>query len=177
MRVIFLSKRYLPALGGVEKHIQKLSSALQQLHPNIHITVITEQHDSALLEHEQVAGVEIYRIPISTDLKQSIWTWITANISLLHSADLIHVHDVFFWVLPVLPSLRKKKIYTTFHGYEPPGPPNWRQRSWHQLAEVLSDGNICVGGFHPKWYGVQPSVVTYGAVDSHHSVRPFKSGH
>ncbi len=66
----------------------------------------------------------------------------------------------------------------TFHGYEPPGPPNWRQRFWHQLAGLLTEKNICIGGFHQRWYGVEPSITSFGAVDSSKtkkSVSPMQS--
>ncbi|MBW7955313.1 glycosyltransferase family 4 protein [Patescibacteria group bacterium] len=169
MHVIFLSKRYWPATGGVERHILFLTEALQRQYPKLRVTIITEQHDRSLPLQETKDNREIYRIPLlpsleQPELKKSIWTWMRQQKSLLQSADIIHVHDVFFWLLPSLPFVRAKKICTTFHGYEPPGPPTWRQRAWHQLAEVLSDGNICIGGFHQKWYGVEPTITSFGAV-------------
>ncbi len=170
MHVVFLSKRYWPAIGGVEKHLVSLCDALLQLRPDVQITVVTERYDRALPVFEEHRNIKIHRIPLTPspenpDLKKSMWSWVKAHQSLFAAADIVHVHDVFFWLLPLLTSWSLPKIYTTFHGYEPPGPPNWRQQSWHQLAEVLSDGNMCVGEFHQKWYGVQPTITTFGAVD------------
>jgi glycosyltransferase involved in cell wall biosynthesis len=165
MHVVFLSRRYWPAIGGVERHLQFLSDAVQKMHSDIQITIVTEQHDASLPTLEEQKKITIHRIPISSNLKKSIWSWMTAHRSLFEKADLLHVHDVFFWMFPLMGSWNLPKIFTTFHGYEPPGPPNKKQRNQHQLAEILSDGNMCVGGFHQKWYGVQPTITTFGAVD------------
>ena len=51
----------------------------------------------------------------------------------------------------------------TFHGYEGFEAPNWKQIFWHKLAAWLTKGNICIGDFHKKWYGVKPDFVSYGA--------------
>jgi len=165
MHVVFLSKRYWPAVGGVEKHLQSLCDVLQKWRPDIQMTIVTEQHDTSLPTFEEQKNKTIHRIPVSSNIKKSIWSWMSAHRKLFESADLIHAHDVFFWMFPLLPNWSLPRIYTTFHGYEPPGPPNKKQRNQHQIAEVLSDGNICVGGFHQKWYGVQPTRTTFGAVD------------
>jgi glycosyltransferase involved in cell wall biosynthesis len=164
MKILFLAKRYWPHIGGVENHLLHLNHLLSANHQ---ITVITEQHDSHLPEHEVTGKVEIFRIPIasSTSEKEQIKKWMSGHLQLLFSADIIHVHDVFFWLLPFRLGLANKKIFMTFHGYEAPGPPMPKQIIQHQLADFLCDGNICVGGFHKKWYGVEPDEVTFGAVD------------
>ena len=170
MKVVFLTRRYWPSVGGVERHVQFLSQALLQQLPSIELQIITEQHDPSLPEKEIHQGLEILRLPLqpdtnNPDIKKSVWEWMRQHKMLLQNADIIHIHDVFFWLQPFLLSLRKPRIYTTFHGYEPPGPPTWRQRLMHQLAELQSEGNICVGSFHQKWYGVEPTVESYGAVE------------
>lgn len=166
MKVVFLAKRYLPSIGGVERHIQNLSKQLRL--QDVEIVVITEKHDANLPDEEVLDGVKVLRIPLqpenNPDIKKSIWGWVRAHKELFLHADKVHVHDVFFWLLPLLPQLTFKKIFMTFHGYEPPGPPNWKQKFWHQFADVATDGNICIGGFHQKWYGVHPDITSYGAV-------------
>ena len=180
MHILFLAKRYLPAVGGVERHVCCVTQALKQKDASLQITVITEQHDRSLPAHETLDGVDVHRIPLlpsteQPDLKKSIWGWLDTNRKLVQAADYIHVHDVFFWLLPSLPGLWWTPIGITFHGYEPPGPPTIKQRFWHQLADLLSDGNICVGGFHQKWYGLAPDKVTYGAIE-HADIPAPRSG-
>jgi glycosyltransferase involved in cell wall biosynthesis len=82
-------------------------------------------------------------------------------------ADVIHIHDVFFWILPIYIILKifGKKIFITFHGYEGINNPKFRQIFWHRLAEMLCKGSIAIGGFHQKWYGTKSLIISFGAVD------------
>ncbi|OGU85579.1 MAG: hypothetical protein A2W11_05305, partial [Ignavibacteria bacterium RBG_16_35_7] len=85
-------------------------------------------------------------------------------LSLLKSADIIHIHDVFIWFLPTSFLLPFKKVFMTFHGYES-YPLSKKAIFYRRLASWFTQGNICVGNFIPKWYGIKPTIVTYGAVD------------
>lgn len=170
MHIVFLSRRAWPAVGGVERHIFFLCQALLKNSSDIKISVITECSDPSWKAQEIHDGVTYYRFSLlpnaaNPNVKLSVFKGMQLLLPILKTADVIHVHDVFFWLFPIFPQIFHKKIFMTFHGYEVPGPPNWKQRFWHQLAEVLSDGNICVGDFHQKWYGVNPTVVSFGAVE------------
>lgn len=169
IKVLFLARRYAPHIGGVETHVAQVSAVLQI--ENCEVTVVTEQDDPHQLQLEKINEVTIWRIPLTHQQtnKFQIWIWIARHFSLFLGADVIHVHDVFFWILPIYVLLRLggKKIFITFHGYEAPGPLTHSQILWHRLAAWLSDGNICVGGFHRKYYGVKPTITTYGGVSEH----------
>src|SRR5437868_6675780 len=139
MTVLFLSRRFSPHLGGVEKHLKHLCVELQKNSPKpLKIQVVTEQDQADLAEHEVIDGVEVFRIPLTDQKtnKKQLWSWWRAHQQLLQAADIVHIHDVFFWLLPFRFQYFFKPWFMTFHGYEPPGLPNWRQRSWHQLAEL-----------------------------------------
>ena len=83
----------------------------------------------------------------------------------LRKYDIIHIHDVFFWYLPLRLLYPRKKVFITFHGYETQFPPS-RSAIWQRrLAAKLTSGNICVGDYIGKWYGIKPTLVTYGATD------------
>ena len=172
-KVIFLSRLYYPHVGGVEKHLKKLSVILSKKHQ---ITIITEQHDASLPLVENYPEAKVYRIPVSNcserTKKWAIWSWIWRNRNLFSEADVVHIHDVFFWVLPVLPFkiLHPKRYFITFHGYEGANPPHLKQVIWHKLGELLTSGNICIGQFYSKWYFTKADVVSFGACDI-----PFKS--
>mgnify|MGYP001583110598 CR=1 FL=1 len=157
MKVLFLCRYYLPHIGGVEKHVAKISQILARKHQ---ITIITEQHDPILPPYELINNIPVYRIPAN---KWLIWKWFLGHLNLLFSSNIIHIHDVFFWILPFRPFLLRQKIYMTFHGYEGSDPPRLKQIFWHKLAEKLSRGNICIGDFHRKWYKVNATYVSYGA--------------
>ncbi len=157
MNILFLARLYWPHVGGVEKHLREISL---RLGPRGHkIIIVTERHDNHLSEHEIVDGIEIYRMPSGE--KWQVWKWMIAHFYLLKWADVVHIHDVFYWYLPFI---WYKKSYITFHGYEGSDLPTSGQVFWHQLAAKLTRGNICIGDFHRKWYGVKPNFVSYGAI-------------
>jgi len=156
--VVFLARLYLPHVGGVEKHLQQISHLLKAKN---NITIICFKHDRLLPDFEQIAGIKVYRLP-RVD-KWSVWWWFLQHLSLLKNADIVHIHDVFYWYLPFRFLFPAKKVYMTFHGYEGSGPPKFSQIFWHRLAAYLTQGNICIGGFHQKWYGVKTSFISYGA--------------
>jgi glycosyltransferase involved in cell wall biosynthesis len=178
MTIIFLTRRFYPKIGGVEKHVLEISKRLVK--KGHRVIVITEKSDktysmnkrsrslSARLEGK-IDGVEIHRIDSGKEnwfKKFRIWSQLWRLRKLIVDAEIIHCHDVFFWYFPFRLLHPTKKVYTTFHGYEGNKIPNNKAIFMHKLSEKLSKGNICVGGFLKKWYGTKPTFVTYGAVDS-----------
>lgn len=163
-KILFLAKLYKPHIGGVEKHVEMLCREL--LLKGYDVTILTERYKNSLRLYEQNSNIEIYRIPVGKNQfskKFYIWKWIFANIGLLLKADIIHVHDVFYWIIPFRIILFWKKIFITFHGYEG-FPVKSRWVVIRMLSERLSNGSICVGDFIKKWYHAKPNVVIYGAV-------------
>ncbi|MFC1653871.1 glycosyltransferase family 4 protein [Patescibacteria group bacterium] len=166
MKITFLSRMFHPHIGGVETHIYKLSKIL--IKRGHKITVITEQHDKSLFEEEIFEGIHIHRIPTfnhsEKDKKFYIWQYLFRNRKLLTSPDIVHVHDVFFWVVP-LKLILVKPVFTTFHGWEGEFPPKKSAIHQKQLAITLSSSTIAVGDFISNWYQIRPNFVTYGATD------------
>jgi glycosyltransferase involved in cell wall biosynthesis len=80
------------------------------------------------------------------------------------SCAVVHIHDVFWWYLPFSLFFRFK-TFMTFHGYEGAEIPSRKAIFWHRLAAALTSGNLCIGQFHQKWYGVTPTKVSFGAVE------------
>lgn len=163
--ILFLSKLFYPHIGGVEKHLQRISSCL--IEKGYSVTILTEQYDKKLPLYQKKGMLEIYRIPISKHEKLKkflIWKWIFIHFNLIISHDIIHAHDVFYWLLPFRILIPFKKVFITFHGYE--GYPlrlGWKLQ--RKISEILTNGNICVGDFMKKWYGTNPNLVIYGGVD------------
>lgn len=167
-----MCRLYYPHVGGVEKHVEKISEILSKRHQ---ITIVCEKHDPSLPDHEIYKDVEIFRIPLPERVgdpssagqghkKWLVWKWWLSHLNLINKADVIHVHDVFFWFLPFRLPYWSKKVFITFHGYEGNDAPGFMQVFWHKLAAFLTRGNICIGDFHRKWYRVKPDFVSYGAV-------------
>lgn len=163
MKLVFLTRLFHPHIGGVETHVRQLSLAL--LPKGFDITIVTTQHENSLSLKDVHQGINIVRIPRENTLsKFGIWSWIGNNRHLFDSADLIHIHDVFWWFLLLRP-FSQTPVFTTFHGWEGVYPPKRSALVLRKLAEKLSLGNVCVGDFIPKWYGTQPDLVTYGATN------------
>ena len=158
MKVLFLCRYYSSHIGGVEKHVTNISRILSHNHQ---ITIITERYDGKLPEYERMTGIEVYRIPGPGKL--AVWTWVLRNQKLFNDADIIHAHDVYFWLFPYKLLHPLKKTFVTFHGWETQYPIPLKNKVIRNISEIMADGNICVGDFIAKWYGTRPDLVTYGA--------------
>lgn len=177
MKILFLTRSYLPNIGGVEKHVEKLTEILIQ---NGHeVSIITEKSHVSYSNNYHSTSVsarsmennkkpKIIRIKVGEDSwfkKFRIWLKLFAYIKVIMASDVVHCHDVFFWYLAFKFIFPFKKVYTTFHGYEGNKIPNSRAIFMHKISEKLSSGNICIGDLLKKWYGTKPTYVSYGAVD------------
>lgn len=167
MRILFFARLFHPHLGGVEKHVERVSQELIKL--GHEVTVVTEQYHKKHKEVEKRKGIKIYRIPVGgvseKAKKWRIWRWLWQHQDLIQTADIIHIHDVFFWYLPFRFLYLLKKVFITFHGYETKFPPTKSAIFQKRLAAKLTAANICVGDYIGKWYGIKPTLVTYGATD------------
>ncbi len=159
--IVFLSRRFWPDVGGVEKHVYEISKRL--IKKGYKVIVITE----SLGKENELEGIQIERIdkaPNNWFKKFYIWKWMFNHVDLLQKADVVHAHDVFYWYLPFKLLFLSKKSFVTFHGYES-YPIARKSIIFRKMSEYLSDGNITVGDFIKKWYYTKPNFVIYGGVD------------
>lgn len=170
MNVVFLTRLFYPHVGGVEKHILGISNVLAR--KKHRITIISEKTAGNELGNKILLdlhkAIKVTEIPISKSQRQKkwqIWEWLFKNREIISSADVVHCHDVFFWYLPFKFIYPRKKVFTTFHGYEGKFPPANKAIIVRKLSEKMSDGNICVGDYIKKWYRTKPDLVTYGGVE------------
>lgn len=163
-KILFLTRLYHPHIGGVEKHVEEITRVLAGR--GYKITILTEQFDKRVPVYEKKGVVEIFRIPVpksSFFKKYYIWKWMLKNWKFLKKHDIIHIHDVFYWILPIKIIFPSTNFFITYHGYE--GYPV--KKRWillRKLGEKLSEGTICVGDFMKKWYKASPNSVIYGGV-------------
>jgi glycosyltransferase involved in cell wall biosynthesis len=164
MNVLFFANYFYPHVGGVEKHVFELS---QELIKNGHaVTVVTQQFDKKLPKFEKHKNIVVHRMlvgKLNWFQKFRIWRELFHNIDLIKNADIIHCHDVFFWYLPFRFLFFWKKVFVTFHGYES-FPVSFKNVIVRKIAEILANGNICIGDFMKKWYSAKPTIVSYGGV-------------
>jgi glycosyltransferase involved in cell wall biosynthesis len=163
MRILMLSPKLYPHIGGVEKHVLRVSEELtKQGHEIVVITAKEKQED---LEFEKFHDITILRIQNS---RIQMWLYLLKNRYLINQSDIIHCHDYstfYYWFMPFRFIYRKKPVFITFHGYEGKIPIPYKVKIIRLITEKLTRGNICIGDFIPKWYGTNPSIVLYGGVD------------
>lgn len=161
MKVLFLTRRFYPDIGGVEKHVLEIGKRLVRSGHNI---VVVTQSQGKEKELEGIRIVRITEVPNNTSEKTHIWKWLFTNRNLIEEADIVHAHDVYFWYFPFRFLYPFKKSFITFHGYES-YPIKKKAIVVRKLSEYLANGNIIVGDFIKKWYGTNPNYVTYGGVE------------
>jgi len=165
MKIVFIAHKFYPHIGGVEKHVKELG--LELTRRGHEVTVVTNKDNNKLNEKDKYRSINIVRFSFP-QIKLlglvSIWYWMLKNRKLFMEADVVHIHDVFIWYLPLRLFYPSIKLYITHHGWEGKSPiPSWyiflkRTSTW------LTDGSICVGKYIEKYYGINADKVIYGAV-------------
>ena len=190
MKILFLTRRFYPEIGGVEKHVYEVSREL--IKRGNEVTILTEvpsatkvksNNNYHLTDLSDIYGINskepvksvqndifktgkihIVRLNFGNQdwfQKFRVWATMFTQSAAIREADVIHCHDVFFWYFPFRFLYPRKKVYTTFHGYETKFPPTIKAKLVRKISEKLSYGNICIGDFIKKWYGTKPDFVTY----------------
>jgi len=180
MKILFIAPNYLPHIGGVEKHIYKLTQEL--LKDNHQVTILTQKFDNSYKDYEKENNLEIIRVnkkenKILNRLHKAIY--MLKFLKSIVKFDIIHVHDYStfeIFIFPIYPILKllNKKIYITFHGYEGDVPPRKSIIKRRKLVENLTYKNICIGNFIPKWYGTKADIISYGGVDKVDDIQNLK---
>ena len=176
-RVLFVSHRYKPALGGVEKHVDRVIKELSQF--GVEITILTSSHTPGLSRQEQERNVRILRLPYGWDRNPPlVYLWMIANRRRFRGFHAIHIHDtlpLLLWYLPLLVMDSATPVYATFHGFErDPVPAIFKLL--RKIAKRLVRGAICIGHFIPETYGVDCDVIVTGATDSVDLVEQPRNG-
>lgn len=164
MKILMFAPKFYPHIGGVEKHIGRLS---EELIKNGHeVTVLTIKHDQNLPDLEELNKIKIYRFPRMRLLK--ILLWIYRHKKHIYNADIIHCHDYstfIYWYLPLRFLYIDKPAFVTFHGHEGIFPVPKYIKALRKVAEYLTKSNICIGDYIPKWYGTKAVFISYGGID------------
>ncbi len=163
MKIVFVSRLYLPHLGGVEIHIREISTFLRKM--GHEVSIVTLQHEKKLSLQAEYDEIKVFRIPFeASENKKATWDAIKNYKQLFVDADIVHIHDVFWWILPIY-SIIKKKVYTTFHGWETTYPIPVNAKIHRFLVAKLSRGTMHIGDFIQKFYWDKPDFVTYGGIN------------
>ena len=166
MKLLTITRLYWPHVGGVEKDVRGRNKVL--LKKGFEITTLTEKYDSSLKGRENIDGEQIYRFSypkIKFAGLLTIWLWLFRNRELIKKADIVHIHDVFVWYLPFRFLFPRKKVFSTFHGWEGAYPVPVKNKLLRQLGAKLSTDYICGGKFIEKYYGIKADKVVLAPFD------------
>lgn len=161
--VLFVTPYFKPRLGGVETHVYEVSKKL--IKKGWKVDVLTELSNNSYV-HTRLERLKVLPIHVSDSLdKQQIWGEVSQYKDTFNTYDVIHVHDVTWWLFPWLFAIRKK-LYITYHGWEGIYPIRWQAKFQRWFFSLFAQGTIHVGDFIQDFYWDQPTMVTYGGVDS-----------
>jgi alpha-1,3-mannosyltransferase len=100
IRVLHVSRRYAPLLGGTERYIEDLAQA--QLALGHRVSVLTLDRDVAgvvpgrLPAFETLNGVPVVRLPGAGGRRMAVTFRPDRLVRAVHRADVVHLHDVRF---------------------------------------------------------------------------------
>lgn len=165
-RLLVITPSYSPRLGGVEKHVWFTSRLLRRA--GWQVTILTDRFGN-LPEREVRDHIPIVRLDYP---RRRFWgllvIWrnlLLKHAQLVREADVIHIHDVFIWYLPLRLLFARKKVVTTFHGWEGIYPVPWKNVFIRQVSAWLSGKTVAVGKYVEKYYRFRADEVIYGGVE------------
>ncbi len=169
--ILHVTKYFSPHLGGVETHVHQVVAetlaalvASNKRKIKTEIIILTLNFPTSAPPIEMFDGYKVIRLPLQNDCsKKEMWRLIWQQRQLFIKADLIHVHDVFWWLLPIWP-LTWQKIVTTFHGWEGQWPIPWKNKLQRWLYALMSRATVHVGSYIGKYYWDKPNLVIYGGI-------------
>jgi hypothetical protein len=103
--------------------------------------------------------------------KWEIWKNVWKYKELFDWADVVHIHDVYFWIWWYKLFNWSKRTFVTFHGWEGIYPVPWKNILVRKISELMANGNICVGEFIKKYYFTKPDFVIFGAAEKFKNVK------
>lgn len=146
LRVLNLCGRFLPDIGGVEIHVDKISEILAKR--GYLVTVQCTTPEATGLKYPY----EVLRVENNRD-----------RFIPREKYDIIHAHDYYVYDARLYDYA--PKVYVTYHGWEGRYPPDFNViRDRKQINNEVS-GSICVGKYIEKWYQTPCNFIVWGGID------------
>lgn len=117
LRILMVTPRYFPMMGGVENHVYQVARRLA--HAGVDITVLTTDPSNTLPTSEQVEGVQIERVRAWPAQRDYYFAPGIYNIIRQGDWDLMHLQSYHTLVAPlamVAAQQAKLPYVVTFHG-------------------------------------------------------------
>ena len=167
-RILMVTPRYWPSIGGIETHLEKLIQEL--IGSGFEISVLTYAHERQIPLKEKNNSVTIFRIPFGYERNPPlVYSWLLRERKNFTDYDIVHVHGsspLLFWYFPLIIVKSTTPVYATFHGFErDPVPTKWKVI--RKIANLLTRGSMCIGPFIEDIYGIQCDEISFGGVNRH----------
>jgi glycosyltransferase involved in cell wall biosynthesis len=146
--LLIIAQRVSPRIGGVETHIKETSKYLKN---KFNLKIISQKN----IEYKSIKYLGLLQI----------WFYFLRNIKLFFWADVIHIHDVFIWILPFRFLFFNKKFVLTHHGWEGKFPIPKKNIIYKKIFNKLANKTISVGEYINKFYKIKTDKIIYGGVN------------
>lgn len=116
MRILIVTPRYLPEMGGIETHIHEVSKRLSAR--GLDVGILTTDRSGHLPAEEMVSGVSVRRVPAWPKDRDYYFAPGVQREIMRSSCDLVHVQGYHTLVAPLamISALRKQVPFVlTFH--------------------------------------------------------------
>ncbi len=158
LRVLMVTPRYFPYMGGVENHVYQVARRL--VHAGTDVTVLTTDPKGDLAAHEEVAGVKIQRVRAWPAERDYYFAPAVRAVIRNGEWDLMHLQSYHTLVAPLAMAAAwqtKLPYVVTFHGGGHSSSLRNRLRSLQQtaLAPLLARAArlVAVANFEIGHYG------------------------
>lgn len=166
MKILFVTKHYLPRTGGVEKQVAGLSERM--VRRGHQVTILTETYENNLPQNETLNGVKVMRVKFPHIKYIGLiytWFWFIFHLEFIRNFDIVHFHSSFIWYWPLRLLLYSKPIYVTFHGWEGEYPIPLKNKIIKYIDAKLATKSISISGYLEKYYGFKSAEISYTATD------------
>ncbi len=150
VRVLMVSARYLPELGGIETHIYEVARRLSALR-SFEITVLVTDRTRSLPPMEVIDGITVLRVPAWPRRRDYYFTrQIATVVGQRNRWDLVHCQGIHTFV-PILAMLAARRVnlpyLVTFHtgGHSLRHRNALRSIQWRLAGSLLRNANSLIG--------------------------------
>jgi glycosyltransferase involved in cell wall biosynthesis len=150
LRILMVSARYLPDVGGIETHIYEVARRLSALH-SFEITVLATDRTRSLPRLEVINGITILRVPAWPRRRDYYFALqIAAVVGQRNQWDLVHCQGIHTFV-PILAMLAARRAgipyVVTFHtgGHSLHYRNALRSIQWRLVGPLLRNAKSLIG--------------------------------
>ncbi|MDO5628720.1 MAG: glycosyltransferase family 4 protein [Mobilicoccus sp.] len=149
MRVLQVSARYLPDLGGIETHVAEVSRRLAE-RDDVEVTVATTDVTQTYPRRDRIEGVDVMRVPAYPRGRDYYYAPGLAGIIARGDWDVVHVQGVHTLVPVVaMAAARRARVpyVTSFHtgGHSLSHRNAMRSTQWRVLGPLLRRAAALIG--------------------------------